>query len=176
MDPTAFDTLTRAFTTPGSRRRLLRLASALLPAGLLAARREAASAAERNRQPRNNNQNNNQNNNNQNNNNQNNNNQNNNNQNRNKGKGQDPVCTVGQICGQPSTCGNGCFCLQSVEGTNFCIQFAANNCEPRCTSSTECAGDSAPPRSAVAAVGKGKMGLRRVSRLPTSARPSPDAS
>jgi hypothetical protein len=75
MDPTAFDTLTRAFTTAGSRRRLLvRLVAALPLAGVLAARADgpaATAAAQRNRQQRNNRGNNNQNNNNQNNNNQN---------------------------------------------------------------------------------------------------------
>jgi hypothetical protein len=184
MDPSAFDALTRSFQTAGSRRWLLRRLVASLPLlGALAVVGEEEVGAERpherlarrtqqrnrkqrnrRRRNKNNNQNNNQNNNNQNNNNQNNNNQNNNNQNnnnqnRNKGKGQDPVCTVGQICGQPSTCGNGCFCLQSVEGTNFCIQFAANNCEPRCTSSTECAGGFCATAQCCSSGGQGQDGF-----------------
>jgi hypothetical protein len=67
MDPSAFDALTCAFTTPGSRRRLLaRLVAALPIAGVLAAREDgpaATAAAQRNRQQRNNRGNNNQNNN-----------------------------------------------------------------------------------------------------------------
>src|SRR5215212_9282588 len=48
MDPTSFDALTRSLGATGSRRRLLGLVSALLPAGLLTAwLGEDAGAAER---------------------------------------------------------------------------------------------------------------------------------
>jgi hypothetical protein len=150
MNPTAFDTLARAFTTAGSRRRLLaRLVAALPAVGVLAAREDgpAASAAKRNRQQRNNPNNNNPNNNP------------NNNKNRNKGKGQDPVCTVGQICGQPSTCPTDCFCVQSVEGPNFCIQFTADNCLTRCTSSAECAGGFCATAQCCSSGGQGQDGF-----------------
>jgi hypothetical protein len=47
MDPTTFDALTRAFYTAGSRRWLLRLGCAFLPAGLLTERLEETSEAGR---------------------------------------------------------------------------------------------------------------------------------
>jgi hypothetical protein len=77
----------------------------------------------------------------------------------NKGKSQAPVCTVGQICGQPSTCASGCFCVQSVEGVNFCIQFAADNCQPKCTSSTECAGGFCATAQCCSSGGQGQDGF-----------------
>jgi hypothetical protein len=53
MDPTTFDTLTRSFGTTGSRRRLLRLGSALLSVGLLTALlEEGAEAGRRHRRSR----------------------------------------------------------------------------------------------------------------------------
>jgi hypothetical protein len=49
-----------------------------------------------------------------------------------------PICTG--LCGSPGGCPGGCICGRSVEGIAFCVAIADDNCDPPCTSSTECGG------------------------------------